>query len=441
MNKIVINKTQRVGKIRPMHAVNNGPVSSAGAGRFEYLKEAGIPYARLHDTGGVFGASVYVDIDNVFRDFNADPSEANNYDFAFTDWLLEQLTANGTTPFYRLGTTIENGHKIKAYRIFPPKDNFKWAKICEGIIRHYTQGWANGYYYDMPYWEIWNEPDNEPNAEDNPMWKGTKEQFFALYQTTACYLKEKFPHLKIGGYGSCGFYKIARITASPNANISARIDYFVEFFRDFLDYIRDEKHSAPLDFFSWHSYADQQSNVIFADYARKTLDEFGFTETEHFCTEWNPGISLRGKLRDATNIAANMLAWHKTTLGMAMYYDWNLNSLYCGAFDCVYRTPLPAFYVFKAFDRLYRLQEEIMTSVDNPLLYALGAQNNGQGALMLVNYTNETQTVSVSDLGDATVKVCAIDEKHDYEKPFLLSADSILNMEKDAVLLLEWEEK
>ena len=32
-------------------------------------------------------------------------------------------------PIFRLGETIENYHFVKAYRIYPPKDNAKWARI------------------------------------------------------------------------------------------------------------------------------------------------------------------------------------------------------------------------------------------------------------------------------------------------------------------------
>ena len=27
------------------------------------------------------------------------------------------------------------------------------------VIKHYNSGWANGYHYNIKYWEIWNEPD------------------------------------------------------------------------------------------------------------------------------------------------------------------------------------------------------------------------------------------------------------------------------------------
>ena len=40
-----------------------------------YLKEAGIPYSRLHDVGGWLGGGLYVDIPNLFPDFDADEND------------------------------------------------------------------------------------------------------------------------------------------------------------------------------------------------------------------------------------------------------------------------------------------------------------------------------------------------------------------------------
>ena len=37
-----------------------------------YMTEAGIPYSRLHDVGGWMGGGLYVDIPNLFRDFDAE---------------------------------------------------------------------------------------------------------------------------------------------------------------------------------------------------------------------------------------------------------------------------------------------------------------------------------------------------------------------------------
>ena len=109
-------------------------------------------------------------------------------------------TEPGTKVFYRLGSKIE--HTSKKYGTLPPPDFQKWAEICEHIIRHYTEGWANGYHWDIEYWEIWNEPDlHEPDTpkEFKAAWGGTIEQFHELFRITAKHLKSCFPHLKIGG--------------------------------------------------------------------------------------------------------------------------------------------------------------------------------------------------------------------------------------------------
>ena len=65
------------GKIKPMHAINNMPMIGAFASddMFHYAGEAGIPYSRLHDTGGAFGGSRYVDIPNIFPNFDADEND------------------------------------------------------------------------------------------------------------------------------------------------------------------------------------------------------------------------------------------------------------------------------------------------------------------------------------------------------------------------------
>lgn len=61
------------------------------------------------------------------------------------------------------------------------------------------------------------------------MWKGSKEDYFRLYEVTSNYLKARFPHLKIGGYASCGFYAISDSAFSADANSSHRVEYFLEF--------------------------------------------------------------------------------------------------------------------------------------------------------------------------------------------------------------------
>ena len=206
MASIKIDTTEIIGKIKPLHGVGQPPLGGIGRNRnkhFHYLTEAGIPYSRLHDVDGAFAGNKYVDIPNIFRDFSKDEFDPASYDFAFTDALITDLVAAGVEPYYRLGVTIENYAEIKSYYIDPPADYEKWARICEHIIAHYTEGWADGFHYNITYWEIWNEPDD--GARVSQMWNGTAEDYYRLYDVTAKHLKKRFPHLKIGGYAATGF--------------------------------------------------------------------------------------------------------------------------------------------------------------------------------------------------------------------------------------------
>ena len=76
------------GTIKPMHGIGQPPATGLDNTMFHYLTEAGIPYARLHDVGGWLGHGLYVDIPNLFRDFDADETDSAAYDFAFTDRIV-----------------------------------------------------------------------------------------------------------------------------------------------------------------------------------------------------------------------------------------------------------------------------------------------------------------------------------------------------------------
>ena len=87
MAQITVNFDKITQKIKAMHAVGQPPFTggflSLDFSHINYLKEANIPYSRLHDVGGPFGGYRYVDIPNLFRDFEADADDSENYDFAF----------------------------------------------------------------------------------------------------------------------------------------------------------------------------------------------------------------------------------------------------------------------------------------------------------------------------------------------------------------------
>ena len=375
---VKIDFTKNLGQIKPLHGVGQPPFYGARSfPMFHYLTEAGIPFSRLHDVAGPYGGGRFVDIPNLFRDFDADPEDPASYDFTFTDCLITALMDAKVEPFFRLGVTIENDMTIKAYRIHPPKDPEKWAVICEKVIRHYTEGWADGFRYNIRYWEIWNEPDNHFDPKINQMWTGTPEEYYELYNVTAKHLKKCFPHLKIGGYSSCGFYAIA--APSP-----AREQSYLGFFDNFLRSVKE--NGAPLDFFSWHSYAGISDTMKFAAYAREQLDKYGFTDTETTCNEWNPEVNLRGTGRHAALVTGMMLAMQNSPLDSAMFYDARYGvSIYGSMFNPMTAAPFPAYYGFLAFNELYLLGTQAEVCCDDEGVYALAAYKGTEGCIVLAN--------------------------------------------------------
>ena len=404
-----------IGKIKPMHAINTMPMVGGFASdmMFHYFGESGIPLCRLHDTGGAFGAGRFVDIPNIFPNFDADENDPASYDFAFTDWLLEHIEKQGAKPFFRLGVTIENFQNIKAYHIHPPKDFAKWARICEKVIAHYNEGWAEGYRMGIEYWEIWNEPDNYPDIVDNQCWKGTFEEYMEFYKVVSLHLKKVYPELKIGGYGSCGFYVLFKNEIAWIANSSDRTDYFAECFHKFLAFAKE--NNLPLDFFSWHSYSDEaEKNIAYENYARKYLNEYGYTRTESILNEWNPGVDKRGTLQDSANICDMFLRMQDSTVDMLMYYDGQVYGSYQGLYNPLTYTPFKAYYVFKAFSELYKLRNQVSVTDAEGVLSAVAAAKEGKKVLLVTNKGEKTNFTFNADTQEI-FEIYRLNEEKDLE--------------------------
>ncbi len=424
--KITADYSKITGKVKPMHGIGQPPILGHNTSCFHYLGDAGIPYSRLHDVGGWMGGGLYVDIPNLFRDFDADENDPASYDFKFTDWIMERLCEQKCEPFFRLGVTIENAHMLKSYRIFPPKDPHKWARICEHVIRHYNEGWADGYHMNITYWEVWNEPDDCWKEDTAAMWKGTKEQYFELYSVTANHLKACFGDtIKVGGYASCGFYAL---DSDPDCDgMGGReeknfMEFFIRFFREFLLYISDEKTKAPLDFYSWHVYGDVKTAIRHAKYCRKMLENFGFGDVEDILNEWNPTPDRyeRSSPKAAARVLGTMLAMQKLSPSVLCFYDGRLGpSQYGGLFNPDTWEPYLAYYAMAMFNDAYKLGHEVATESDCDDLYVLGAKNDdGKAVLILANLTGKDQAVELALSGVCTdgAEMLFIDRSHTFTK-------------------------
>ena len=408
--KLHFDFTKTTGKIKPIHAVGQPPADICDDGiehsLFHYLTEANIPYCRMHDTCGNYGANVFVDVPNLFRDFDADENDPASYDFAFTDALFEKMVEAKLEPYFRLGVTIENAHMIKSYRIFPPKDPEKWARICEHIVRHYNEGWANGYRFGITYWEVWNEPDNEEEIARNNMWKGTKEQYYDLYAATAKRLKECFgDKIKVGGFANTGLYlgymEKEEKYQKPHevSHWEARAIYHTEFTRGFLR--RVKRDNLPIDFFSHHSYMDVKRTEQIQAYTERLLAEEGFPDIEIHLNEWNTDRTreTRGTTKAAADVTAMMIAMQRTKMSVMCYYDARFStSVYAGLFSPMTEQPFCTYYAFKAFGKLYALGNAVETTGYGDGVYALAATDGKTRGVLIANISGEERTVE-TDLG------------------------------------------
>ena len=390
MLDISVDFNNITGRIKPMHAVNNGPYGSRGSANGWIFQTLGIPYARNHDAAfsAAYGGEHAIDVVNIFRNFDADENDPASYDFILTDVTIKNAIDAGVTPYYRLGNKIE--HEVKKYGTNPPKDFAKWARICEHIIAHYTEGWDDGFRYDMPYWEIWNEPECRGGiVNDRLCWQGTDEEFFAFFAIAAKHLKNRFPHLKIGG---------AAVTWMGRDNA---------FVRPFLAYLKE--HDVPLDFYSYHGYgADPHSFAEEEKYTREVLKEYGYENCETHLNEWNYNVgwyheamirSYRGirTVKGAAFVAASMLTMQKSTLDLFMYYDARPGTLYNGIFEAGTFDLFPPFCSFYAFNELYQLGNECESVCNDYDVYVGAAKKDGKAAVVL-SYYKDAENLEAKDI-------------------------------------------
>ncbi len=435
MATIKIDTSKVIGKIKPMHAVGQPPTAGLGkniSSHYHYLTEIGAPYSRLHDVGGVFGGGKFVDIPNIFRNFDADVDDPASYDFAFTDALITGLVENGVEPYYRLGVTIENNAEIKSYTIDPPKDYDKWASICEHIVAHYNEGWADGFHYNITYWEIWNEPDD--GARVSQMWNGTPEDYYRLYEVTAKKLKARFPNIKVGGYASISLAAGYRDIPETRPDYH-QLQHYLKFFHGFWKHIKET--NTPIDFYSWHTYANAEPACMQADYINKCLTEYGYGDIEVHLTEWNPVEFQRGTAAHGAQVAAMMLLMQKKPfMSLLAIYDARIRSgTYCPFFDPYTAKPtLHAYYSFAAFNALYKLENEVELTCDTNGVYAVAAVKDGKCALVISNISGAEQELRLEGINLDGARWYAIDRER------LLSwSPEVKAIGNNTVLLIEYD--
>lgn len=437
---IKVDLERKVGPIKLMNTVNNGPVrrhtNDQKRTNFEDFKKLNVGYVRTHDSSleSSYGLEHTVDVNAIFPNFDLDPYDENSYDFQVTDYYLSTIKETGAQVFYRLGHRIE--HQVKKYGTLPPKDFKKWAIICEHIIRHYNEGWANGYHMDIEYWEIWNEPNLDPDDSDHKKtWGGTWKQFLELYAISSRHLKDCFPHLKIGG------------PAMADGNLPGPIEEFLSFAKE---------NELPLDFFSWHFYCNDPMILYNLSVDnRALLDKYGFVNTENILNEWNYvrdwvdgfvySVEQIIGIKGAAFAASTMCLCQKAPLDMLTYYDAR-PCAFNGLFNFYTYKPMKTYHVFRFFNQIKEIGTQV-ESTDTDNIKTIAAYDGNSFAMMLSYFeeddsVNEEVMVEINidgaDFDELTYTV--LDDSHDgeeYKTVDIISGKEKVPMKPQSVVFLQ----
>ena len=419
MESLKFNLNQAGNKFKPLNATNGTAwfkrhLKDQLRSNYADYKAARIPYSRNHDSAikTIYGGPYSHDISNIFRDFDADPEDPNSYDFACTDEEILKGLDTGTETYFRLGQSIE--HQIVKHFTNPPKDFKKWAVICEHIIAHYNEGWANGFHHNIQYWEIWNEPDNKSfnhltNSWVSATWGGTKEEFIDFFEIAAKHLKSKFPNIKIGG---------------PAFSEEAWSGEFL---------CEMQKRNVALDFFSWHIYCKEPRELVkLSNRMRELLDKYGYTDTESHLNEWNYikgwtdlfkySIKQMISLKGSSFILSCISEAQHAPVDILMYYDTR-PSAFNGVFDFYTYEKLKGYYPLYWYGMFYDCVKEIPCDTKLDDIYTLcGVKEDGKILATVTHYTDKDfdsevadKTVTLDFGRSGNFEIYLLDNEHDGE--------------------------
>ena len=383
-----VDASKVVGEIRSFQGVN-GPPSPLMAGLpslVQQYKDLRINQARTHDFMGPTeidskfeyasallawlipdsaqraGVVKAGNASIIFPDWGADPEKPGSYNFAPTDQVLAAIHASGADVYYRIGRSW-------GAQLDPPSDFDKFANVVKHIAMHYNQGWANGFHYGIRYWEFWNEPEAL-------FWSGTPEQFYSLYEKTARALKSVDDTLKVGGVANAFAYNDG------------------PFREGFMDYC--VAHKLPLDFFSWHTYADRSADpydaVRLARQIREVLNTHGFPKAESILSEWNltPDFTAEEKARlqgadNAAFIGAVLSYLQDAPIDHAQFYRGD--AAWMGLFDLQGQYFKTA-YTFQAMGKMMGTPQRLAVEGTDTFGFATLAGRSADGNTVQILISN-----------------------------------------------------
>ena len=186
--------------------------------------------------------------------YSEDAAGNPKYDWTILDRIFDTYRERGVKPYVQIGFMPEalstrpepyqhswtpgGRNSISTGWAYPPRDYKKWAELVHQWVKHSVERYGRAE-VETWYWEVWNEP--------NIMyWRGTPEEYHALYDHAADAVKRALPTARVGGPHVAG-------PRSPGGS---------KFLKDFLDHcVRGTNHAtgksgSPLDFIAFHAKGD-----------------------------------------------------------------------------------------------------------------------------------------------------------------------------------------
>ena len=208
-------------------------------------------YVRTHNllTSGDGSAALKWGSTNAYtEDANGNPV----YNWRIADSIFDTYVKRGMKPIAEIGFMPEAlSVKPQPYRhdwkpgvsydriytgwAYPPKDYNKWGELVYQWVKHCVERYSEKEVRSW-WWEVWNEPNIG-------YWKGTEDEYMALYDYAADAVKRACPGARIGG----------PTTTGPGWNKAN------DFLKHFLEHCATGKNyktgqtGAPLDYISFHA--------------------------------------------------------------------------------------------------------------------------------------------------------------------------------------------
>ena len=185
--------------------------------------------------------------------YTEDAAGNPRYDWTRLDAIMDELTRPGIEPFVQASfmpqalssrpkpytpKLVKSGmpvDMVSGGAFFPPKDYERWEALIEAWARHSGERYGVARASSW-LWELWNEPES-------PYWRGTKEEYFKLYDHFTAAVKRALPQARVGG---------PHVTDPGWKNGDV-------FMQAFLEHCRSGKNAAtggigaPLDFVAFHA--------------------------------------------------------------------------------------------------------------------------------------------------------------------------------------------